>query len=798
MEDENLNQILECIKTGNSDLRENAINMLIDLLKSSHAGSISTMNFNTLMEKKPILLELCDIVNDDQKRKLHDIISSISIMGDDSEILKHRILGNIIPLQEWGHLYVKKLIGVIVKKKLDNEDIKDATEVSNSCIEFFFKNNLEFDAIDFLLEIENIGIIYKFVEKHNYKRIILYLQEMSFFYELYEILNKIYLKMEDYSRYIINIIDNGYYDDAIDFIEKCQDKKVKKQLLYILARCNIFYETKDLEEKSILMNNHIKGHYRNVIKVYELDSENTKSSTFRKLRYEKEIKGLQQNSFNPITVCNGFINLGYGQDNIFFPREGNAIPGIDHQAILSSDIPELITIIGSVGCIEFWNPNKVMEILQEHIFGDLSIKRTGALLALSLSSSMIHDENKTILSFLTSNLESNDPLHVVPTLLGIQSMYCNTFEEELKVLLTPLIYSENIEISSFAAFTLGSIFVGTGDEELLSLILQMYIEKEDYADTHYFKLIMLGLALLFYRRPDLDCIIDNMDFTYARHAAILIKGFQNIKTGDHNMVEDILTNAFSGETDGLLESLALLSCCLVGLGDDLAMQMISRICTSSQILESPHLKSVLPLCYSLLFPSTMNQNIVDNLEKNINSGDSSIVIPSLYALGIVGCGTVSGKIQKILDSHYSQAYKDPKLGTILRISNGLLSLGKGLSSISYSLFDKSCIIPKNFIGLFTTTFLMLDSFSSPLLSGNTFLFYLLNQSFIPKYIVTQKKTNIRIGTPVNTVGVVGDPRRITSMQTHSTPVIINGNERAEIDEMCYTSFIEDVIILKDE
>jgi 26S proteasome regulatory subunit N1 len=800
MEQENLNIILDSLKSGNNDIVHNALNMLIDMVKSSHTGSISTFSFQILMDKKDVLLELCEKLSVDDSRRIHDIISAVSIMGDDEELLRHRISGNIIPLKEWGHLYVKKLIGCIIDSKLNkNEvDINETIEVSKSCIDFLFKNNLEFDAIDFLLEIEDISTVLGYVEEHNYKRIILYLEEMASFYELYEILNKIYLKMNDYTRYIVHIIDNGYYDDAIEFVENIKEEKIKLQLLYILGRLNIYYETKDLQERSILSNSHVKDIYRSVIKIYELDSEKSKSSTLRKLRYDKDLKGMQQNSFNPITVCNGFINLGYGQDSIFFPQEGDETSGIEYQTILDSNIPELITIIGSVGCIEFWNPTKVLEILQEHIFGEFSLKRTGSLLALALSSSKIWDENQTILSLLTNNLQSGDPIHVIPTLLSIQTIYCNTSEEDLKVLITPLLYSDNIEISSFAAFTLGSLFVGTADDELISIFLQMYIEKEEYSDSHFFKLIMLGLALLFYRRPDIECCLETMETNYAKHGSLLIKGFQHIKSGDTQVIETILSEAFSGDTDALLESIALLSCTLVCVGDELASQMMSRICTSSLLLESPHLKSVLPLCYSLLYPSTPHSAVIDVLERNIHAGDANVVIPSLYALGIVGGGTVSGRIQKVIDSQYSQHYKDLKVSTMLRISNGLLSLGKGLSSISFLMYDKSCIVPKNFIGLFTTTFLMLDPFSSPLINGHTYLFYLLNQSFTPKYVYTKDNINIRIGIPVNTVGVVGDPRRISSMQTHSTPVILNCTEKAEIDEKSYTPYIEDVVILKNE
>lgn len=799
METDNLNLIIARLHEKDNNIINNATNMLVDLVKSSHSGSISTLSFQVLSERKYDLLDLCSKLENEQSKKIFDIISAISIIGDDEDILRYRILGNVISLKEWGHLYVKKLIGCIVDSKLKKNkiDFDETYEVVQECKDFLFQNNLEFDAIDFLLEIKDIENIVNYVDIHNYKRIIKYLGEMSVFYDLNDILVKIYLKTKDYTRYIINLIEQNFIDEAIEFVKKVDDKMVKRQLLYVLARLNIFYDTKILDEKVILSNNHIKDIYTQLINIYELNSDKTKTSMLNKLKYEKDAKNIQQNSFNAITVCNGFINLGYSHDTIFFPAEESVNDGFDYQTVLNSNIPELITIIASVGCIEFWNPSKVLEILQEHIFGEISIKKTGALLALALSSSKIYDENSTILSLLTNNLQSNDPLHVIPTLMGIQTIYCNANDEDLKKLLIPLLYSENQEISFFAAFTLGSLFVGSADDELISIFLQMYIEKEEYVDSHFFKMLMLGIALLFYRRPDVECCLETMETNYAKHGAILVKGFQFLKTGDPQVVEHLLSEAFCGETDALLESIALLSCSLIGIGDELATQMISRICASSLILESTHLKSVLPLCYALMYPSSPQSTIIDFLERNINCGDINVSISSMFALGVIGAGTVSGRLQKIIDSQYTHFYKDFKAITMLRISNGLLSLGKGLTSISYNLYDKSCIVPKNFIGLFATTFLMFDTFSSPLFKGHTYLFYLLNQSFVPKYMYTEKKVHVRIGLPVSTVGIVGDPKTISSMQTHTTPVILNCTERAEIDESSYTTIFEDVVLLKD-
>ena len=42
------------------------------------------------------------------------------------------------------------------------------------------------------------------------------------------------------------------------------------------------------------------------------------------------------------------------------------------------------------------------------------------------------------------------------------------------------------------------------------------------------------------------------------------------------------------------------------------------------------------------------------------------------------------------------------------------------------------------------------------------------------------KTNVRVGQGIDTVGQVGKPRNITGFQTHTSPVIINLNEKAEL------------------
>ncbi|KAF9764989.1 26S proteasome regulatory subunit RPN1 [Nosema granulosis] len=760
MENENLNMILERLKETDEGVQEAALNMLIDLIKQSHSNN--TLNFQHFSDKKAEMIEIANRNSTIQKR-MYDVISAISIIGDDEDILKYRQMGDVIPLSEWGHLYVKKLVGCIVDSK--NEKNKEIVE---KCKEFLFKNNLEFEAIDFILEIG--GSFEEYVQPHNYKRVIQYLEEMQSFYELD--LSGIYKKMGDHARFVAKEKDRT---KVVEYARGIQEKQARRQVLYMLARMGIYYESEDPEERHILRNSHTPEIYQEVIKALELDlvKKNTKYSKF-----EKDLhKPIHQASFSPITITNGLIHIGFENDPIFFPVHENEneslLQNVDYQAILNSDIPELVTVLGSVGCLELWHPEKVLELLQEHIFSEgVSSKKTGSLLALALASSKIHDDS--FLGFLTDNLNSGEKVHVLPTLLGIQSMFAGSCDESLRSLLTPLLFSEVPEIGFFTSFVLGSIFAGSADEELTFMLNN----DADHAN-YFYKFQILGLALLFFKRSDLPTISTSL------HASILVRAFQHVATGDPQIVENILADSFTGDTDALLESLAILGISIIGMKD---VEMVSRIVTSSLLLESPHLKSVLPLAYSLLYPSNPQSQILDVLEKSLNSGDS---ISTIYALGIIGAGTQNGRIQKALDQQLAYFYKDPKASSVLKISQGLLNLGKGLMSLSPFFYEKSFLCPKSFIGLFATTLLFLESPSE-----DFYLFYLLVQSCTPKTIYTEKKINIRIGNPVNTVGVVGDPRRITSMQTHTTPVILGSNERAEIDEEAYTTFIEDVVVLK--
>lgn len=167
------------------------------------------------------------------------------MIGDERKLLKYRVEGNVIDLKEWGHLYVKKLIGCIMDVKSSKLDFpfENTEAVSLKCVDFLFRNNAEFEAIDFLLEIDMVEMILKYVDAHNYNRIILYLEDMDSFIDLEDIILRINLKMENHSKYVVRLISHCRMKEAIEYVRSIEDSDYKQQCLYILARCNLICTT---------------------------------------------------------------------------------------------------------------------------------------------------------------------------------------------------------------------------------------------------------------------------------------------------------------------------------------------------------------------------------------------------------------------------------------------------------------------------------------------------------------------------------------------------------------------------
>jgi 26S proteasome regulatory subunit N1 len=261
--------------------------------------------------------------------------------------------------------------------------------------------------------------------------------------------------------------------------------------------------------------------------------------------------------------------------------------------------------------------------------------------------------------------------------------------------------------------------------------------------------------------------------------------------------------------DRELEAISLLAMSLISMGEDVSVKMATRLLNSSMLTDSVVRKSIFPLCLSLLYASNPDVEVLDTLGRSINTGEPGSVINTIISLGIVGAGTNSARIQQIFEQQYVYHPKNTKVSFLLKICQGLIHLGKGTLSLSPYVCDKNVLLGKSIIGLVSLCTLFLDPENSPILGKYPFLFYLAVQSVSNKYVVCvseekkeleYEKINVRIGKPTNIVGMAGKPRKIASVQMHTSPLIVQSEERAEIYEdegwVGLSDVIEDCVIVR--
>jgi len=92
-----------------------------------------------------------------------------------------------------------------------------------------------------------------------------------------------------------------------------------------------------------------------------------------------------------------------------------------------------------------------------------------------------------------------------------------------------------------------------------------------------------------------------------------------------------------------------------------------------------------------------------------------------------------------------------------------------------------------------------------LFSKFSFVLSYLSSAVHPRYLIALDDklnpldTSVRVGQAVDVVAQVGRPKTITGFQTHSTPVLLASNERAEIateEWLSVSSVLEGVVIME--
>ncbi|KAI4293036.1 26S proteasome regulatory subunit N1 [Pancytospora philotis] len=834
-----LSTIIARLRESDPEMQRMALELLHKEIKSTQ-GKVAAKT-QELLDAETEIRRCLEVVEGDNKSYLHDLLSAMCVLDDSIECLQHRLCGNVTALSEWGHQYVLKLVSNILDVETGKEAAVEYEVLVEPIVRFLVGCNSEVEAIDFLIEVSRappvctnavvrfaqliksitaseesaekegaspvqsaparparmqyFDLLVELADDDNRQRIILYLEELSRFYELTDLVLRI--KAYDPSQCLVALIRSGRIEEAKAYARGMEDPQMKQQLLYILARNSIYYRGDDDEER-ILSNGHMHEVFSGVASALEVEQP-------KKLEYM--FKGLNKDRIDVLAMANAFVHFAYCRDPVFFPQDGDF--KIKKEYCEQLRINKSIATVASAGLISAFNLPFIYGAYAEQISNQPDI---ATVLALALASCRQRDADGSILNLLSIFVHSGDSREILAALLGIAVLYTGTGDQEIYDLVFPLLSIADNNVGHFAIYVLGAVF--PGDMEILASCLDVY--EQLCKETPFSNFAILGLSLFFYNLR-LDVAVDDAlgsstvdaqatDASAAasdsvgaglfkrldRHAQVLALGFMHIGSSNVSVVDKILSMSFVGEIDALLESLGLIASCIVCMGDSMSSHLLERISTSSLLLDSPHLKNIVPICLGILNPSNPKVDVVDILERSVNSGEASI--NSLIGLGLVGAGSCSSRVLKILDSNFCNVYNDSKASLALIVAQGLVNLGKGLFTLSPLCYDNQLILHKSAASLISTVFVFLES---GMLKEHPYLMYLITGAISPKY-VSGYEGIVRVGTPAETVGLVGKPNRISASIVHNLPIVLNSCERAEAEDPICTAYVEDVLVKKNK
>ncbi|VVA99924.1 unnamed protein product [Arabis nemorensis] len=95
------------------------------------------------------------------------------------EGLSYRLIGTEGNIGSWGHEYVRNLAGEIAqeytKRQSEEAPIDDLMELVQQIVAFHMKHYAETEAVDLLMDVEDLDLLLEHVDKANFKRMCNYL-----------------------------------------------------------------------------------------------------------------------------------------------------------------------------------------------------------------------------------------------------------------------------------------------------------------------------------------------------------------------------------------------------------------------------------------------------------------------------------------------------------------------------------------------------------------------------------------------------------------------------------------------
>lgn len=775
----------------------------------------------------------------DLKKLLADILSVLALTMSaegERESLKYRLLGSKDDIGSWGHEYVRNLAGEIAQEyaKRQNEDdpIDDLMDLVQQIVAFHMKHNAEPEAVDLLMEVEDLDLLVEHVDKANYKRTCLYLSGAAKYLPgpddmlVLDIGYTIYLKFEEYA----SALQIALYLDNVQYVKQifttCNDLLQKKQFCFILARHEVAFELDeemvaeddDREQlQEIINNSKLSEGYLTLARDIEVMEAKSPEDIYKAHLLDGRasaggtVDSARQNL--AATFVNAFVNAGFGQDKLMTAPAEASTGGSSGNWLFKNKEHGKTSAAASLGMILLWDVDSGLAQLDKYFHSNDSHIVAGALLGVGIVNCGIKNDCDPALALLGEYIDKEDASIRIGAIMGLGIAYANTQNEQIRNRLTPILSDpkSSLDVIAFTAISLGLVYVGSCNEEVAQAIIFALMDRSesDLAEP-LAKFLPLGLGLLYLGKQESVEATAEVSKTFnekiRKHCDMILLSCAYAGTGNVLKVQSLLGHCAQHlDKSETHQGPAVLGIAMIAMAEELGVEMAIRSLEHLLQYGEQNIRRAVPLALGLLCISNPKVNVMDTLSRLSHDSDSEVAMAAIMSLGLIGAGTNNARIAGMLRNLSSYYYKDSSALFCVRIAQGLVHLGKGLLTVNPYHSDRFLLSPMALAGVVTMLHACLDM-KSIILGKYHYVLYFLVLAMQPRMLLTVDENlkplsvPVRVGQAVDVVGQAGRPKTITGFQTHSTPVLLAVGDRAELATEKYiplSPILEGFIILKE-
>lgn len=773
------------------------------------------------------------------KKYLADILSVLALTMSaegERESLKYRLLGSEGDIGSWGHEYVRNLAGEIsqeyVKRQSEEAPIEDLMELVQQIVAFHMQHNAEPEAVDLLMEVEDLDLLVEHVDRANFKRTCLYLASSAKYLPspddtlVLDIAYTIYVKFEEYANALQIALDLDNQQHVRQVFESCDDVVMKKQFCYILARHGVTLEldeeiVADPQEREkcqeILNNAKLSDGFINLARDIEVLEPKSPEDIYKahlldgRASSGASVDSARQNL--AATFVNAFVNAGFRQDKLMTVSSDASSGGSSGNWLFKNKEHGKTSAAASLGMIYQWEVDVGLSHIDKYFHSNDNHVIAGALLGVGIVSCGVKDECDPALALLSEYVNKEDPSIRIGAIMGLGFAYAGSQNETIRASLTPILSDAKspLDVIAFTAISLGLVYVGSCNEEVAQAIIFSLMDRsESELGEPLTRFLPLALGLLYLGKQESVEATAEVSKTFnekiRKYCDMILLSCAYAGTGNVLKVQHLLGNCAQhlekGETH---QGPAVLGIAMVAMAEELGLEMAIRSLEHLLQYGEQNIRRAVPLALGLLCISNPKVNVMDTLSRLSHDTDSEVAMAAIISLGLIGAGTNNARLAGMLRNLSSYYYKDASLLFCVRIAQGLVHLGKGLLTLNPYHSDRFLLSPVALAGLITMLHACLDM-KAIILGKYHYVLYFLALAMQPRMLMTVDEelkplqVPVRVGQAVDVVGQAGRPKTITGFQTHTTPVLLAAGDRAELATEKYiplSPILEGFVILRE-